>query len=61
MGLDYQAGLWDWNSGVLAPKPMLAGTDNMVFLITNLVLNLSLLDVRLHSPNFSIDTKGYQF
>ena len=45
MGLDYQAGLWDWNSGVLAPKPMLAGTDNGVFQITNLVLNLSLLDV----------------
>ena len=44
VGLDYQAGLWDWNSGVLAPKPMLAGTDNRVFLITNLVLNLSLLD-----------------
>ena len=27
VGLDYQTGLWDWNS-VLAPKPMLAGTDN---------------------------------
>ena len=27
MGLDYQTGLWDWNS-VLASEPMLAGTDN---------------------------------
>ena len=47
MGLDYQIGLWDWNS-VLAPEPMLAGTDNKftgrVFL--NYKLSLKFISTR---------------
>ena len=49
--LECGTGTWDWiikldcGTGIVVYWLLNQGTDNRVFLITNLVLNLSLLDV----------------